>query len=81
MVSKLVSTPDSHRLIAQEEYGHWRWHCFDLADGTHHVDWLAPWESDRGDLAIDPAGGRVALARRGEVRVLDLVVVGCGPSR
>jgi hypothetical protein len=57
MVSKLMFTPDGRLLIAREQYGHWRWHCLDLTDGTRHADWLAPSGSDRSDLAIDPKAG------------------------
>jgi hypothetical protein len=77
MVSKLAFTPDGRRLIACEQYGRWRRHCFDLADGAHHADWLAPWDSIHSDLAIDPKGRRMAIAHRVEVRVLDLATMQC----
>jgi hypothetical protein len=77
MVSKLAFTPDGRRLIAREQYGRWRWHCLDLADGTHHADWLAPWDSVRSDLAISPEGRRMAIAHGTEVRVLDLATMQC----
>jgi hypothetical protein len=77
MVSKLMFTPDGHRLIAREQYGRWRWYCLDLIDGTRYSDWLAPSGSDRADLAIEPGGSRAALARYNEVQVLDLATLRC----
>ncbi|MFI1032608.1 WD40 repeat domain-containing protein [Streptomyces sp. NPDC020951] len=72
MVAKLLFTPDGTRLIAQDRYGTWRWHCLDLTDGTHPTGWPLPFDSARGDLAIDAGGDRLAVSHRDEVQVLDL---------
>lgn len=75
MVSRLMFTPDGRSLIAREQYGNWRWHRFDLADGSHDADWLAPWDSRRSDLAIDREGRRAALMHGTEIVVFDLATL------
>ena len=77
LVSRLLFSPDGRHLIAREQYGNWRWHRFGLADGSHDADWLAPWDSRRSDLAIDPEGRRAALAHGTEIVVLDLATLQC----
>jgi hypothetical protein len=76
LAAQLFFLPDGRRLVVQEAYGKWRWHCLDLVDG-HGTEWPVPCGADRADLAVDARGGRLALARRDEMLVLNLATLDC----
>lgn len=72
MIEKLAFSADGRWLLALEQYGAWTLHAFDVAAGAPRADWPKLGDLSNADFALDAAGTRLALGRRGQVQVFAL---------
>ena len=72
MIDALLFTGDGRRLVATERYGRWSSLCFDPASGRADPTWPDLGDMANSDMALHPSGRSLAIASRGQVRLLEL---------
>ncbi len=79
-IAELSFSADGRWLVARGTAGHWTLRCLDLTTGASRPDWpavSAPWKDERAcdAFALEPGGGRMAMAKGERVDVVDLATM------